>query len=332
MPMGEWIAITGGCGYVGSHIAAAIRKQGRFKTLLIDRRANLLPHTHAFADKVLEADYSSSVSMMMLDSLDIKAVIHCAANSLVGPSVSDPSPYYNNNVAGMVKLLDYLTARGGIDLVFSSSSSVYGDGDGQTPSRESEIPEPISPYGTSKLIGEMMLADYQKAYGLNSIAFRYFNAVGAEPDLGLGQEPGATHLIARIMESIINDEPFHVYGTNWPTEDGTCVRDYVHVSDIAEAHVMGMDWLSKRKDHHIINIGSGNGHSVMQIIKAVERVTNHKVHVVESEPRAGDPAWRMADTSKITNELGWQPLRGIDQIVSDAYKWYNSDTFKYIKR
>lgn len=326
----RWVVITGGCGYVGSHVASALRNQTDLKILLIDNRANTLPHTHANADEILDVDFSSSTALAAITKTDPCAVIHCAASSLVTPSVTNPMRYYENNVVKMKVLLDHLSSCKTKNIVFSSSSSVYGDGDGCTPINETSNLEPISPYGTTKLIGEMMLNDYHAAYGINCISFRYFNAVGADPTASIGQEPSATHLIARIMESLLSDLEFSVYGADYPTPDGTCIRDYVHVSDIARAHVAGMNLLLNKGGKHTYNIGSGCGYSVLEIVSAVERVTGQKVKLKIDKRRPGDPAWRIADTGKL-NGLGWSAEYDLDHIVRDAYRWYNSNTFKSMR-
>lgn len=299
---------------------------------MIDDRAGDLPHTHGGADELVNDDYISTAALGSLERLKPKAIIHCAASSLVTPSMTDPGSYYDNNVIKMKILLDHVAKSENKNIVFSSSSSVYGDGVDKTPNTEFESLEPISPYGKTKLVGEMMLFDYYMAHGVNSIAFRYFNAVGAQQGGNIGQEPGATHLIARIMECMLRDEEVPVYGDDYPTNDGTCVRDYVHVSDIAQAHVMGMSYLLNNPGQHVYNIGSGTGYSVLDIIAAVERITGKTVNKVIERRRPGDPAWRVADTSRITDDFGWRPINGLDQIVADAYRWYNSDTFKHINR
>lgn len=330
--MPNWVAITGGCGYVGSHIASYIKMHTNLKTLVIDSRANDLQHTHVSADEIVNDDYAGPVALREMSSLKPIAIIHCAASSLVTPSVSEPMRYYENNVIKMKKLLDHVSESEHKNIVFSSSSSVYGDGDGTTPCTESEHLDPISPYGRTKVVGEMMLNDYHTAYGLNSISFRYFNAVGAEPNGLLGQEPNATHLLARIMESVIEDREFTLYGTDYPTADGTCVRDYVHVSDIAKAHMVGLNHLIENPGCYVYNIGAGRGHSVMDIIDAVERYTGNKVRIRVGGRRPGDPAWRVADTSNIRLDLGWTATNDLEQIVLDTHRWYNSDTFKSMKR
>ena len=329
--MSSWIAITGGSGYVGSHIAAALKLNTSYKTLVIDNRIAQLPHTWQFADQFIDKSYNDPSIANTLATLNPSVLIHCAASSLVGPSMTDPAAYYANNVVGIVNLLDTMRQQGVVNLVFSSSSSVYGNSDEQLPSKEDEHLDPISPYGTTKMIGEHIIRDYCDAYGMNAICFRYFNAVGASPLLDLGQEPGATHLIARVMESLIDNTEFVINGDDWPTVDGTCVRDYVHVRDIADAHVLGAKWLLANPGFHVMNIGSGSGQSIKQIIAAVEYVTGRKINTQIGTKRAGDPAWRMADIARISTTLNWKPNNDIVSIVSDAYDWYNSNTFKKLR-
>lgn len=330
--MPKWVVITGGCGYIGSHISSYIKTHTGLKTLVIDNRARDASGISESADELVTDDYVGPIALREMRRVNPIAVIHCAASSLVTPSVSDPMRYYENNVIKMKKLLDHVMDSDHKNIVFSSSSSVYGDGDGTTPCTESDQLDPISPYGRTKMVGEMMLRDYHKPYGLNSISFRYFNAVGAEPNGLLGQGPKATHLLARIMESVLNDEEFTLHGTDYPTFDGTCIRDYVHVSDVARAHLVGLNHLIENPGCYAYNIGTGRGYSVMQIIDAVERYTGKKVKVTVGNRRPGDPAWRIADVSLIRNDLGWKATNDLEQIVLDAYRWYNSDTFKHINR
>lgn len=324
--MENTVVITGGCGYVGSHIAASIKRNTSYRTIVIDKKAKQQQYTHRWADQVFDTDYSNPDILALIARIKPVAIIHCAASSLVGPSVWDPGNYYDNNVNKFKILLDMMAANDIKKIIFSSSSSVYGDGNDT--SKESDKCTPISPYGKTKLIGEMLLQDYGYAYGIDSVAFRYFNAVGADPDGALGQAPGASHLIARIMESIIKKETFTIYGDDYDTADGTCVRDYVHVSDIADAHVSAIDLVKARKGSHIYNLGSGVGYSVKEIITAVETVTGHTLDSVVAQRRYGDPSWRIADASKAKTDLKWQPKRDLNQIVSDAWRWYNSNTYK----
>lgn len=326
MAKADWIAITGGCGYVGSHIAAEIKQRTNGKTLVIDNRASKLPHTHRWADEVVDGDYDGPESFRLLSKLKPKAVIHCAARSLVGPSVTDPSGYYRENVGGLLRLLDHMRGNGIMNLIFSSSSSVYRDG--QDAAKENSILTPVNPYGRTKLMGEMILRDHCDAYGMSAVAFRYFNAVGAEPTLGLGQEPGATHVIARIMESQLKGERFVVNGGDYITPDGTCIRDYVHVNDIARAHLMGVAWLQDNPGFWAYNIGSGEGYSVLEVLRTVEIVTGKPVEHEIGPKRRGDPAFTLADTALIRRDLSWKPVKNLRTIVSDAAEWYNSDTYR----
>ncbi len=330
--MSEWIAITGGCGYVGSHIAAAIKQTTDYKTLLIDSRANLLPHTFQYADTVVSDDYVSDHSFTAINAVRPVAIVHCAASSLVGPSLTNPDRYYENNVVKLIKLLNFMNTNDHKRIVFSSSSSVYGNGDGISPFIEYTDLRPVSVYGRSKLIGEILLQDYCQAYNINSVSFRYFNAVGALDNGTIGQEPNATHLIARLLESVLNNTEFELYGDDWPTHDKTCVRDYVHVSDIADAHIKGIEWLKANAGANVYNIGSGTGHSVKEVIAAVERVTGHTVTQSVTSRRLGDPAWLIANTARIKSDLGWVATKNLDQVVADAYRWYNSTSFKNMQR
>lgn len=330
--MSKWVAITGGCGYVGSHIAASIKQSTDYKTLVIDSRAELLPHTYQYADTVVNDDYVGNSSLDAIRSLDPIAVVHCAAASLVGPSQSNPARYYDENVVKLTKFLNFLKSTTHKNVVFSSSSSVYGDGDGVSPFVERDTYRPMSVYGKTKMMGEIMLHDYCAAYGVNSVSFRYFNAVGAAVTGDLGQEPGATHLVAKIMESILDNSSIEIYGDDWPTHDKTCVRDYVHVSDIADAHVKGIEWLLNNPGAHVYNIGRSQGASVREVINTVERVTGHTVNTTVTKRRIGDPAWLVANVSRIRQDLGWTANRSLEQIVADAYRWYTSDTFKRLKR
>lgn len=319
------VVITGGCGYVGSHIAAAIKRNTDYKTIIIDSNANAHSYTHRYADQIFNTDYANPDMLSVMCKLKPVAIIHCAATSLVGPSVWNPSDYYKNNVSKLINLLDTMRSNGLDKIIFSSSSSVYGDG--TRPSKESDPCMPVSPYGSSKLAGEMILRDWSYAYGIDCVSFRYFNAVGADPEGTLGQAPGASHLIAKIMESILNEDEFTINGNDYDTLDGTCVRDYVHVSDIADVHVKAIGFLFARQGNHVFNIGSGVGYSVMEIINAVESVTGRQVKASVGLRRAGDSAWRIADNTKLNYEFDWSPHRSLTQIVTDAWRWYNSDIY-----
>lgn len=319
--MKYWVAVTGAGGYVGSHICKQLSNAGYF-VLGVDRNHSNNTHTHKFIDDVVDKSFNSKEFFDKLAELKPIAVIHCAANSLVGPSVTNPTEYYDNNVSNMKALLDKMVELDIKNIVFSSSSSIYGNGHLPPVSEDAEK-RPLTSYGKTKFIGEMMLEDYSTAYGLNSISFRYFNACGADPDGELGQVKDATHLIARIMENVTMGTDFSVYGNDYDTPDGTCIRDYTHVSDIAEAHVLGVVHLLTNPGAFNYNLGSGTGSSVLEIISASQHaVTNGKVNYTYSERRPGDPDCVYADITKVQNELKWQPQYKLDDIVKHAFNWY----------
>lgn len=325
------IAITGGCGYVGSHVARAFKKAG-FETIVCDRNAQKNPHTHKYADILVEDNFFSRAFFDALDWHRPVAVVHLAANSLVGPSVTNPAEYYDNNFVKTKMLVDTMISKGLNNLIFSSTSSVYGEGH-EPPIHESADKKPLSSYGKSKLMTDMMLEDYARAYKFNAVSFRYFNACGASEDTSLGQVKGATHLLARIMESTMEGgEGLKVYGTDYPTPDGTAIRDYTHVEDIADAHVLALEFIRQNPGkHQIFNLGSGNGYSVKEVISAVEKNLNTTVQYEEVERREGDPDKVFADIGKANSLLNWKPSRDLNTIAKSAYNWYSSETYKKLK-
>lgn len=322
------VAITGGCGYVGSHVAKAFKQKG-FETLVVDRNAQRNPHTHKYIDILVEDSFASRAFIDALDWHRPVAVVHLAANSLVGPSVTNPADYYDNNFIKTKILVDAMVSKGLNNLIFSSTSSVYGEGH-EPPIQESAEKKPLSSYGKSKLMTDMMLEDYNRAYKFNAVSFRYFNACGASEDGSLGQVKGATHLVARIMESALGQsEGLKVYGTDYPTPDGTAIRDYTHVEDIADAHVLALEFIRQNPgQHQIFNLGSGSGYSVKEVISAVEKNLNTTVEYEEVERREGDPDKVFADIHRADALLGWKPKRNIDTIAKSAYNWYSGETYK----
>lgn len=327
----KWVAVTGGCGYIGSHIALELKQKTDYKILLIDWAADELPHTHWLADKIINDDYASRTALDTIEAIHPAAIIHCAGTSLVGPSVTDPSDYYNNNVLSTIKLLDRIKSCNINNIIFSSSASVYGTGWAKV-CTEHDLPKPINPYGNTKAMVETILKDYSVAYGINSLSFRYFNAAGADPQSRLGQNVGATHLVARIMESLVKGDKLVVYSKDYPTRDGTCVRDYAHVCDIARAHVLGIDYLTKYPGAHAINLGSGEGTTVFEVIHAAERVTGHPVNYEIGPDRIGDPAILVADTQKAMYQLNWSPEYSVDDIIKHAWDWYHSENYQKLLR
>jgi UDP-glucose 4-epimerase len=317
------IIVTGGCGYIGSHVARAFKQNGDH-VVIIDREQR--DHTLQGMDGYLIADFASDASLATMHSMAPDVVVHCAGTSLVGPSMDNPGEYYDNNIAKTIRMLNVVKDFDTKPLImFSSSASVYGEPD-RLPCREYDTIQPISPYGATKAMTERMLADYWGAYAVPSVCFRYFNAAGAEPfSADLGQEHGATHLIARALEASINRLPVTINGSDFPTEDGTCVRDYIHVWDIARAHVMAADY--KLDDHpqpgaDVFNLGTNRGTSNQAIVDYIlEKYGITSVHY--GAARFGDPAELVADADLIKEKMAWVPEHsGIATIIDSAYRWY----------
>ena len=254
-------------------------------------------------------------------------VVHCAGTSLVGPSMQDPGPYYDNNIAKTIQLLNVVKDLPNKPaIMFSSSASVYGEPE-QLPLVEDDAVKPISPYGNTKAMTESILRDYWGAYALQSMCFRYFNAAGAEPiNFDLGQEPGATHIVARLLEARLAGTAFVLNGVDFGTDDHTAVRDYVHVWDIARAHVLGASWMLDdypQMGAHIYNLSTGRGTSNLEIINHVTARYGRMEQIAYGPRRFGDPAQLYADASKARRQLSWEPLYSdIETIIDSAYKWY----------
>jgi UDP-glucose 4-epimerase len=314
------VVVTGAAGYIGGEIGLLLKDAGH-EVVGVDRKhcPEHLSQLNIF-DRFVQADFDSDEAYRMLINLHPAAVIHCAGTSLVGPSMTHPSDYWNNNVKKTMNLLNILTsALPKTRLIFSSSAAVYGN-PVMTPCQEIDPRDPFSPYGQSKMTVEWMLDSYHRAYGLSYVAFRYFNACGADSQARHGQEPGATHIIARVLESIRDQTAFTLNGVEYPTPDGTCVRDYVHVEDIARAHVAALD--TNTVPSGVYNLGSAAGHSNRQIISAATDVTGHTVNVQLGEPRAGDPAMLTADSSRFDQLVpGWRKYN-LRDMITHAWAWY----------
>jgi UDP-glucose 4-epimerase len=265
-------------------------------------------------------DFANEVGLDSIKSFQPDAIIHCAGTSLVGPSIANPEEYYDNNFVKTKAMLDYIVKNKltNIRVIFSSSAATYGNPI-MTPVNEVDPTEPISPYGESKLMIDWMLQSYQKAYGLNFVSFRYFNACGADSRTRHGQPPGATHIIARVLESVKNGTAFTLYGTDYPTDDGTCVRDYIHVEDLANAHIVAMN---KDIPSDIYNLGTNIGYSNLDIIQASATVTKIPVTHKNGPQREGDPAVLTADAGKFMGVSTWQPKFNLEDMISHAWAWY----------
>ncbi len=311
------VVVTGGAGYIGGQTVLQLLDQGH-SVLAIDRSLESNPLRDCGA-KWLTADFAGEVALSNIQTFQPEAIIHCAGTSLVGPSMLNPEEYYDNNFVKTKRLCDFLIAEKiQTRLIFSSSAATYGNPI-ITPCQEVDPCEPISPYGESKLMIEWLLRSYQRAYGLNSVSFRYFNACGADSQARHGQRPEATHIIARVLESVIHNETFVLNGDNFDTEDGTCVRDYIHVEDLAEAHVRAMN---PAIPAGVYNLGTKQGYSNKQIIAMAQEITGKTVNVQVGPARAGDPAMLTADPDKFTQVSGWQPQYELKDIVTHAWAWY----------
>lgn len=321
--MANAVLVTGGAGYIGSHTCKALAQAG-FLPVAFDNLSLGNPDFVKWGPLVVGDTRNSEDVASVLRAHDCKALIHFAARSSVGESVSDPALYYDNNVGGLIGVLNGMRAAGCDAIVFSSTAAVYGEPE-TSPILETAQAAPINPYGQSKLIGERMLTDHAAAYGLRSIALRYFNAAGADPDAEIGEfRQVETHLIPRALMALqgwISD--FQVFGSDFPTPDGTAVRDYIHVADLADAHVLAFRHVLGRPGHEAFNVGTGRGWSVAEVLSAVSRTTDIDMAAPGGSRRPGDPAVLVADGSLARDRLGFEPVRSdLDTIVSTAWAWH----------
>ena len=311
--------VTGGAGYIGGETVLKLLDAGH-SVLAIDRA---MPPEHLIncGAKWHTGDFANDIGLDCIKSFKPDAIIHCAGTSLVGPSIANPMEYYDNNFVKTKAMLDYIVKNKLTDIriIFSSSAATYGNPI-MTPVNEVDPTEPISPYGQSKLMIDWMLQSYQRAYGLDFVSFRYFNACGADSQARHGQPAGATHIIARVLESIKNGTNFTLYGTDYPTEDGTCVRDYIHVEDLATAHIVAVD---KQIPSDIYNLGTNTGHSNLEVILMSATVTNIAVTHKNGPKREGDPATLTADAGKFMTVSSWKPEYKLQDMISHAWAWYN---------
>lgn len=312
------ILVTGGAGYIGSVVTECLISSGR-EPLVLDNLSQ--GHRQALPPSVplIEADLQDpAVLPRVFAEYAIDAVIHLAALSVVEDSVARPLLYYRENVGGLLNLLDAMRAANVNRLVFSSTAAVYGI-PARMPISEQCPVRAINPYGWSKFMGEQLLADAHAASGLNYISLRYFNVAGATERYGEDHRP-ETHLIPRLLEVALGQRPYlELYGTDYSTGDGTCVRDYIHVTDLAVAHVLALEAV----EHHsgIYNLGNNRGYSVREVVACVEKVTGRRIPVVEFPRRPSDPPELVASHEKIRAELGWQPRHDLEEIVSSAWAW-----------
>ncbi len=315
------ILVTGGAGYIGSHTASAIETSGH-TPIIFDNFST--GHKWAVGSKPLvEADLADAASIRrVVEQYRVDAVIHFAAHADVSESIKDPQKYFHNNVLGTLNLLDAMVDLGVKYLVYSSTCATYGLPE-KLPISEDHPQCPVSPYGESKLFVERMLDWYERAYDLRWVALRYFNAAGASGELGECHDP-ETHLIPLAIQAAITGVPLAIFGTDYPTEDGTAVRDYIHVDDLAEAHLLAIDYLLKEGKSRALNLGTGQGHSVRQVLKMVEQVSGLKAPWQAAARRPGDPPTLVADNQAAAEVLGWRPEHSsLREIVESAWRWHS---------
>ncbi|MFT8319696.1 MAG: UDP-glucose 4-epimerase GalE [Bacillus sp. (in: firmicutes)] len=320
------ILVVGGAGYVGSHLVKELIEKEEVVVLdnlstgfksLVDPRATFVEGN--LGDR--------SVLDKVFTTYPIKAVMHFAANSLVGESVIDPYKYYENNVAATLTLLKAMIDHEVKNFIFSSTAATYGIPNVDLID-ETQPNAPINPYGQSKLMVEHILSDFSAAYGLNYVVLRYFNVAGAHASAEIGESHDPeTHLIPIILQHLLGErEKISVFGTDYDTPDGTCIRDYIHTTDLANAHILALEaLLSGTKRTATYNLGNGNGFSVKEVIETCENVTGRKANIEYADRRAGDPAKLVASSEKIQQELGWEPKFSLEEIISSAWKWHSKE-------
>jgi UDP-glucose 4-epimerase len=320
------VLVTGGAGYIGSHAVLALQQTG-FDVVVFD---NLVYGHRDVVEDVLKVELvvGDTNDRALLDSLfasrPFAAVMHFAAYAYVGESVTAPDKYYRNNVTGTLTLLEAMVAASIKNFVFSSTCATYGVPN-QVPIPEDHPQNPINPYGATKLMVERILADFDQAYGLKSVSFRYFNAAGADPEGRLGEDHNPeTHLIPLVLFTALGrQDAISILGTDYPTPDGTCIRDYIHVTDLAQAHVLGLEYLLNGGDSQKFNLGNGNGFSVREVIETARRVTGKAIPAVERDRRPGDPPALVGSAEKARTLLGWNPqYADLTQILTHAWQWH----------
>ncbi len=317
------ILVCGGAGYIGAHVNKQLNKEG-YKTVVLD---NLV---YGHREAVKWGDFVQG-DLKNIDEIEavfqknkIDAVFHFAAYAYVGESVTNPEKYYYNNVANTLNLLRVMRKYGCDKIIFSSTCATYGEPE-QVPITENMLQNPINPYGASKLMVERILKDYNKAYGLNFVVLRYFNAAGADPDGEIGESHNPeTHLIPLVLDAASGKrQDIKVFGTDYKTADGSCVRDYIHVYDLATAHLLALHYLEKGKNSDFFNLGNELGTSVLEVVESVKEVTGKNFTVTLADRREGDPAKLVGSSEKARRILGWKPIYGdIDTIVGHAWKWH----------
>lgn len=316
------ILIVGGAGYIGSHINKELYKKS-YETLIFDNLSGGHKESVKWGS-FIEGDLCDIEELRELfKKTPIKAVIYCGGYSLVGESIDDPEKYYTNNVINTLNLLKVMREFSCKYLIFSSSCSIYGD-PVEIPISEDHPISPINPYGRSKSMIEDILRDYSKSYGLEYISLRYFNAAGADKDLDIGERHNPeTHLIPLVLDVALGKkENIEIFGDNYETKDGTCIRDYIHVSDLAKAHILALESLLLGDGCNVYNLGNSRGYSVREIINTAQKITGKKIKYIIGGKREGDPAVLISSCEKIEKKLGWHPeITDLEEIIKSAWDW-----------
>lgn len=318
------VLVTGGAGYIGSHTVKALREAGHTVAVLDNLSRGHKAAVPADVPLYIEDIHHLDKVKAILQERQIDAVLHFAAHSQVGESMEKPTIYYDNNVVGSYNLLEAVRQAGVKYFVFSSTAAVYGQPE-KTPITEDMPYQPTNVYGQTKLMIETMLKEFSRAYGLKYVALRYFNAAGADASGTIGEDHHPeTHLIPLILDAALGKRDcIKIFGTDYPTPDGTCIRDYVHVTDLADAHVRALQYLADGGASQYCNLGSEHGFSVREMIEAAKKVTGRDFKVVEDKRRAGDPAVLVASSEKIQRLTGWKPVHSdVETIIRDAWNWH----------
>lgn len=323
------VLVTGGAGYIGSHVVKELLKR-KYNVVTLDNLSK--GHRDAVTGGIFVHGDCGDMGLVkeLVDEYKISTSIHLAADSLVAESMARPDKYCRNNLGNGIDLLTALVEAGVRQFTLSSTAAVYGEPK-YTPIDEAHPTKPVNVYGGTKLMLEQILGWYEKAYGLRYISLRYFNAAGADPDGDTGENHNPeTHLIPLVIQAALGKrEKVIIYGTDYPTPDGTCMRDYIHVTDLAVAHILALEYLQAGNPSAVYNLGNEQGHSVREVVETVRRVSGRDFLVEEGPPREGDPAVLVASSQKIRKELGWRPLHGeLEEIVRTAWEWHRRLLFR----
>lgn len=327
------ILVTGGAGYIGSHAVKGLLEKG-YEVVVVDNldtgHVEAIPSNIQFyIGDIRNRNFLNDV----FEKENIEGIIHFAAHSLVGESITNPLKYFHNNTYGMMVLLDVMKERNVDKIVFSSTAATYGEPK-NIPITEEEATSPTNPYGESKLMMEKMMKWADKAYGTRYVSLRYFNVAGASLDGSIGEDHRIeTHLIPLVLQTALGKrESITIFGNDYNTKDGTCIRDYIHVVDLVDAHILALEYLIKGNESNIFNLGSATGYSVKEIIDVAKKVTGVPIHTIQGERRIGDPSRLIASSKKAQEMLGWEPkYTNIQQIIESAWNWHYQHPEGFIK-